>query len=345
MTTHPLHGGPVDLPSTRVGPFHVLHSLLGFSVGAAPSIETRRMTARSVDPARFIRANGGVLPRLALDQAGVGGGALQRGIANGDVLAVRRGWYGVPDAPPEVVGAVRVGGSLTAASVARLHGLWTLDDAILHVRVAGSASRLRSPLDRAAPLLPSHGVCVHYRQRPAGRNDLPARDSLPRALAEMFSCAGPLGAMIAVDSALNLRELSSAGRAELRTLVPASKRRLVDHADPACDSGLETIARMLPRGKRLAHRTQAYIPGVGRVDLLIGDRLVVELDGAGFHIDRADFAEDRRRSFELIMRGYLVVRLTYDMVMRDWERVRADLLTIIARGEHKWGARARAWTR
>lgn len=160
----------------------------------------------------------------------------------------------------------------------------------------------------------------------------------------MFTCGGSLAAMIAVDSALNLGELSNAGRAELRALVPASKRRLIDHADPRCDSGLETIARMLPRGKRIPHRTQAYIRGVGRVDLLIGDRLVVELDGAEFHMDKTDFAEDRRRGFELVMRGYLVVRLTYDMVVHDWERVRADLLAI-ERGEHRWGARAYAWAR
>lgn len=308
-------------------------------------VETHGVTHSIAEPGRLIRANGGVLPRRMLDESGVSRTALHREITAGAVFAVRRGWYGVPDAPTAVVRAVRVGGSLTAASVARLHGLWMLDDPRLHVRVPGSASRLRSPYDRAVSLDASHDVCVHYRERPSGLRDLPARDSLPRALAEMFTCGGSLAAMIAVDSALNLRELSNAGRAELRAMVPASKRRLIDHADPSCDSGLETIARMLPRGKRLPHRTQAYIPGVGRVDLLIGDRLVVELDGAEFHMNKADFAEDRRRGFELVMRGYLVVRLTYDMVMHDWDRVRADLLAIIERGEHRWGARAHDWAR
>lgn len=320
---------------------------IGFSAWLcrAVRVETRGMPPSLPEPARLIRANGGVLPRRMIDESGVSRASLHRAVGSGAVFAVRRGWYGVPDAPTAVVRAVRVGGSLTAASVARLHGLWMLDDTKLHVRVPGSASRLRSPDDRAVSLDASHDVCVHYRERPGGATDLPARDSLPRALAEMFTCGGPLAAMIAVDSALNLRELSKAGRAELRALVPASRRRLIDHADPRCDSGLETIARMLPRGKRLPHRTQAYIPGVGRVDLLIGDRLVVELDGAEFHMDKPEFAEDRRRGFELVMRGYLLVRLTYDMVVDDWDRVRADLLAIIARGEHRWGARACAWAR
>ena len=302
------------------------------------------MTSSMARLEHVIRSSGGVVPDSVLERAGIGGGLLAAAAAQGVVEPVRRGWHSVPDAPTAVVQAVRVGGSLTGPSVARLHGLWLLDDARLHVRVRGNASHLRSPLDRAVPLDDSHHVCVHYRERPAGPGDLPARDSLPRALAEMFTCGSTLSAMIAVDSALNLGQLSAAGRAELRGLVPASKRVLIDDGDPGCASGLETIARLLPRSKRLPC-TQAFIPGVGRVDLLIGDRLVVELDGAGFHMEKADFAEDRRRGFELVMRGYLVVRLTYDMVVYEWDTVRRDLLALIDRGEHRWGSRARAWTR
>ncbi len=303
------------------------------------------MSAVPIPPANVIRSNGGALPRRRLEQAGVRRAVLEHAVDEGKVVVIRHGWYGVPDAPATVLQAVRVGGSLTATSVTRLHGLWTLDDERLHVRVSASASRLRSPLDRRVPLDASHGVCLHYRERAGGPADAPARDSLPRALAEMFTCSSPLAAMVAVDSALNLGQLTNSGRAQLRSLVPAAKRRLIDQADPGCDSGLETIARMLPRGKRLPHRTQAVIPGVGRVDLLIGDRLVVELDGAGFHLDEAEFAEDRRRGLALVMRGYLLVRLTYGMVVHDWDRTRADLLAIIARGEHRWGVRVQHWRR
>ena len=285
------------------------------------------------------------MPIRELDAAGIHRAQLRRAVARDRVLSIRRGWYGVPDAPPSVVRAARVGGSLTGASVARLHGLWLLDDPQLHVRVSGNASRLHSPFDGETPLHASHDVCVHYRERRGGPEDLPARDSLPRALAEMFTCGAPMAALIAVDSALNLRELTSDGRAELRSLVPAARRKAIDQADPACDSGLETIARLLPYGRRIPYRTQAVIPGVGKVDLLIGDRLVVELDGAGFHTDAADFVEDRRRGLELVMRGYLVVRLTYRRVIQDWERVQGDLLELLSRGEHRWGVRARRWER
>jgi very-short-patch-repair endonuclease len=74
--------------------------------------------------------------------------------------------------------------------------------------------------------------------------------------------------------------------------------------------------------------------------VLVGDRLVIEIDGAGFHTG-VEFEADRRRDFELIQRGYLVLRLSYSMVMRDWAEVQRGIVTLIERGEHRWGSRAR----
>ncbi|WP_157001611.1 endonuclease domain-containing protein [Agromyces laixinhei] len=296
--------------------------------------------AAPVSLAAAIRARAGALPVRELDRLGVSRSARAAAVAAGSIIAVRPGWFAVHDAPTAVLDAVRVGGALTAASVARLHGLWLLGDPQLHVRVAAGASRLRSPADRAVPLAAAHEVCVHYRQRRGGPGDLPARDGLPRALAEMFTCEGVVPTMTALDSALNSGELGSTGRAEVRALVPGRFRRFVDAADAGCDSGLETIARLLLVSRRVRHITQAWIPGVGRVDLLIGDRLVVELDGAGFHIDPPEFEEDRRRGLELAMQGYLLVRLTYRMVVDDWDRTQSMVLELIARGEHRWGSRA-----
>ncbi len=111
--------------------------------------------------------------------------------------------------------------------------------------------------------------------------------------------------------------------------------------------GTETIVRLLLRGRRVRHRTQVSIDGVGRVDVLVGDRLVIEIDGAGFHTG-PEFERDRRRDFELVMRGgYLVLRLSYDLVMREWTSVQAGILELLARGgEHRWGGgRSRAYER
>ncbi|WP_401000909.1 endonuclease domain-containing protein [Agromyces sp. GXQ0307] len=291
-------------------------------------------------PADIVRANGGALPYRALDELGVSRRAVAAAVRGGRLVQVRERWFAVPDAPHDVVRAVRVGGTLTAASVARLEGLWIRDDRMLHVRVPSTAGRLWSPDSSAAGRAPldraRHGVCVHYRTVPG----LPtARDGIVLALAEMSACAPLLDAQIATDSALASGALTTADLGVLRELLGPSRRRIVEQADAGCQSGTETIVRLLLRGRRVAHRTQVHIAGVGRVDVLVGDRLVIEIDGEGFHTG-PEFERDRRRDFELTMRGYLVLRLSYSMVMHEWDTVREGVLALIARGEHRWGARA-----
>lgn len=288
----------------------------------------------------MIRANGGALPYRALDGLDVSREAVRAAVDEGKLVQVRERWFAVPDAPEDVIRAVRVGGSLTAASVARLEGLWIRDDRKLHVRVARTAGRLWSPssvigsrtaLDRAA-----HGVCVHYRTVPGAT----ARDGVVLALAEMAACVPRLDAQIAVDSALSLGRMTHDDLEELRGLLGPSRRRIADQADAGCQSGTETIVRLLLRGRRVPHRTQARIAGVGHVDVLVGDRLVIEIDGEGFHTG-PEFERDRRRDYELVMRGYLVFRLSYSMVIQEWDAVREGVLALVERGEHRWGARAR----
>jgi len=143
--------------------------------------------------------------------------------------------------------------------------------------------------------------------------------------------------MVALESALHLRELDAAGRAAVRSLVPVRIRPLVDDARTDAESGLETIARLLFRGRRIPCRTQVRFRGVGRVDLLVGDRLVIELDGEEFHTG-LQFDEDRRRDLELTLRGYLVIRLSWRMVVQEWDAVERGLLELVARGAHRWGS-------
>ena len=75
-------------------------------------------------------------------------------------------------------------------------------------------------------------------------------------------------------------------------------------------------------------RQQVQI-GVDRVDVLIGDRLVIELDGREFH----DHDADRMRDARLSVRGYRVLRFSYWQVMNDWRAVEASVMASIARGD------------
>ena len=258
-------------------------------------------------------------------------------------MRVRRGWFAGPSTESEVVRAVRVGGALTAGSVAKSRGLWLLDDPMLHVRVASSAARLRSPDDASMRLdREVHGVCLHYRPRSVSPmlGDRPGCDGLARSLAEMFRCAGIVPAMIALESALNRGELPMQAVESVRALAPAWASRWIDQARAESDSGLETIARLLLHRMRVPVRTQVYLPGVRRVDLLVGDRLIIELDGRAFH-SAGDFENDRKQDLELALRGYLVVRLSYRMVVVDWDSTHRSVRELVARGLHRWNRSVR----
>ncbi|MCB2411874.1 DUF559 domain-containing protein [Demequina sp. TTPB684] len=59
------------------------------------------------------------------------------------------------------------------------------------------------------------------------------------------------------------------------------------------------------------------IPGVGRVDLLVEGKVVVETDGRATHALTAAFDADRRRDRSALLAGYLVMRFGYADVMGD----------------------------
>jgi hypothetical protein len=252
-----------------------------FEDADAVSRETRRMVQTPNAVAHFIRQRGGALSYRELDAAGISRTAVAAELTAGRLIRVRPGWFATFDAPRDVVRAARVGGVVTAASAARLDGIWLLDDPLLHVRVPRSAARLRAPddsgerLDRAA-----HKVCVHYRSDPPART---ARDPLPLALAEMLACADRQAATIAIDSALARGKLSLNEMAVVRRLAPPSRRRVLDAAHAGSESGTESRVRLLLRARRIPHSAQSHIQRVGYVDLLVGDRLVIEIDSVGFH--------------------------------------------------------------
>ena len=86
---------------------------------------------------------------------------------------------------------------------------------------------------------------------------------------------------------------------------------------------------------RLPFVQQIKVAGVGRVDFLIGECLVVEVDGAEFHTTREAFEEDRRRDALLSSLGYRVLRFSYNQINKRWPVVEAALLAAISRGDHR----------
>jgi very-short-patch-repair endonuclease len=250
---------------------------------------------------------------------GKGSKAVRRLVRDELLVRLRRGWYATPDVDVDTRLAVSTGGKLTCVSALKRHGVWTMPHADLHVRVArGTAVRL------------GERTRVHWTH---DRIDLALPlDDVETALLIAVECLDLRAAVVVVDSVLNRGLVSRSGIELLLDKSPRGRRVLV-LCDGRAESGIETIARLALRRLRVRVRSQVTIPGVGRVDLLIGDRLVLELDGRQWH---DDFEADRTRDRQLMALGYLVVRASYRQVMEEWATVEAQLLVLVRRKEHRW---------
>ncbi|APZ35696.1 hypothetical protein BOH66_02230 [Microbacterium aurum] len=69
-----------------------------------------------------------------------------------------------------------------------------------------------------------------------------------------------------------------------------------------------------------------------RVDLLIGARLVLQIDG-GTHVGRQR-EEDVAHDAALMLRGYYVICVGYTQVIERWEEVQERIMRAVAQGLH-----------
>lgn len=244
---------------------------------------------------------------------------IARHVASGRLTRLRRGVYSEADADPVVTSAVSAGGRLTCVSALARGGAWTMPFSDTHVRVASGVSVARRP-----------GQRLHWTHERL--DDTRWIDDPLTSLALAVECLDLRAAVVLIDSVVNRRILDADVVVRLLVATPRGRRLLKLH-DGSAESGIETLARLALRSRNLRVRTQVPIAGIGRVDLLIGDRLILELDGREWH---SDFERDRARDRALAARGYLVIRASYRQVMTEWPLVEAQILTLVRRREHLW---------
>jgi very-short-patch-repair endonuclease len=286
-----------------------------------------------------IAARGGLIRTRELLALGFTQATLRRAVYAGALFRVRKGWYSSPGLSPVLKQSSRVGGRLTCVSAAIARGLWVPPSAReLHVAVRGNACQLRDPADsgrrlftsdsRGGSVLQSAGpeVVVHWSDRAAGGR-------LLTPLGEMFehlcACASPDFVFVVAESALNLGELSAGQWGAILETVPLSHRRLLRHAGSQSQSGTESLFLLRMRRAGVRVRQQVQIGG-DRVDFLIGDALVVEIDSHEFH----DELGDRRRDARLGTAGRRVLRFMYEQILDEWPSVEASVLAAVSRGDH-----------
>lgn len=281
-----------------------------------------------LDLHRLLRDHTGLIATHELAAVGVTRPMLAVMLRRGMLIRVRQGWYSMPDLASSARQAARVGGVLTCGEALRAHGLWALEDDRLHVLVRRGSSRLRHPGDPRRRLSEAFApsTVVHWLDGATTTSRLIACPV--DALETYRRCAPHELYLAALDSTLHRRP-------DLRgDLIAAGHRIGPRTADGICESGTETLFRLRMRRQLPRLKCQVPIPGVGRVDFLIGEALVIEVDGRAFHDSESAFENDRRRDAELSRRGFRVLRFSYRQIIDDWPSVAHAVLAAVSRGDH-----------
>ena len=270
----------------------------------------------------WLWSKGGVVMTRDLEDAGFTGHRIAQLVRAGVVTRPRRGWIAAIGADPDLVGAAAAGVIPTCVTRAERLGLWTYrdDDPHRHHVAApphsGSVSAKNSRIHWSKPLIArTRGQLV---------------DPIENVLALVTECQPHEHALAIWESAFNkkLVDRDAFGRYDLR---PAA-RRLLSEATPFSDSGLETFVLTRLRWLPVRVVPQVWLHG-HVVDFLIGDRLVLQVDG-GTHVG-AQRDEDNAHDLILRLHGFTVIRIGYRQVVDEWPQVQEQILRAIAQGLHK----------
>nr|WP_181062978.1 DUF559 domain-containing protein [Pseudoclavibacter sp. RFBI5] len=238
----------------------------------------------------------------------------------------------MPDASSAVVEAVLGHTRATCLTALKILGAWTPPHAAAHVRLAASApgrTRATSPSLHSGTLV-THRASV-LEARPIQKH---AVDDIDLALECALPCLSTRDLVIVADSALQLRLTTRDALTKVASRVPLSAQAKLRFVDARSQSGTESIVRLWFQLRGIAVHPQFTVAGVGNVDLLVGDRLIIECDSKEFHATEWDSRNDRRRDLVLNRLGFRVLRLTYEQIMFEWPRVEATLLALLADGSH-----------
>ena len=248
---------------------------------------------------------------------------LAAAVRTGLLVRPRNGIYCLPETSPATLESLSHCGLVACVTASREYGLWTLDlgeDEGVHTWVDPDHRPVRIALhpDEVEP-----DCCVFHRDTaidPADRG----RVGMVHALRQLLRCRGAECFFAALESALRQELIDETQRATLRGSVNRDERWLVDFARTDADSGLESIIRLRLRRHGLALASQVRVPGVGVVDFVIGDCLILEADGAthgGEHRHK-----DLVRDAVAMSLGFVTLRFDSAMILHDWPTVEAAIL-------------------
>ncbi|MFD6053746.1 DUF559 domain-containing protein [Agromyces sp. NPDC060279] len=267
--------------------------------------------------ADWLRRAGGLAHRTQLDDAGYRRTALERAIDSGRVVRIRARWLATPEASgSRRADAIRAGGRLTCASAAQELGLWTFPEPRLHLSVPAHSGRSDPTAVR------------HWSRGPVPVHPHALVEPPENLLAHAADCLPFEQSLVIWESAVRTGVVSLAVIAGL----PVRSRRamaLLDVCSELSDSGLESV--FVARLRRGGIPVRQQVPLLGhRVDALVGDRLVCQLDGFAHHRSAADRRRDLDHDRRLALAGYTVLRFDYARIMFAWQIVEQQIRLALA---------------
>jgi very-short-patch-repair endonuclease len=283
--------------------------------------------SQDTDPVlRALIQLGGVASRSALiGQAGRA--SVDRALASGQIVAVRRGWYGLPELGSAVETARAAGGRLCLESAALRHG-WPVKQVpeVPHVLLARGRKIPHGLVDQA----------VWHRGDPSEEcDDIATGKEL--TLAQCFRSLPFDGGLAVADSARRAGESAVLARVGSLARGPGAPRirRVVAESRAEAANPFESVLRAIcldVPGLRV--RPQVLITSTdpwSRPDLVDEDhRIVIEADSFEWHGDRGALRRDARRYNLLVVDGWLVLRFSWEDVMFDQHYVAQVLAGVVA---------------
>ncbi|MFK4295910.1 very-short-patch-repair endonuclease [Arthrobacter sp. GAS37] len=280
-----------------------------------------------MDVVEFLRRRGGASRTAQLLRAGFPKSALAKGVRNGTLNVMRRGIYTIEGADPGILAAFQANGVLTCVSAARFYNMWQLHEPG-GVQGRGSSQRPEALHLSCGNGVVRDGVVDHARCTHPGHPYLPVA-GLADVLIHALRCRPELESLVIAQSAVS-RGLITTGF--LKAKLPGSRngaaRAVLDLVLPRADSLLEVLAHTHFVRAGLRVRMHVGLAGVGEVDCLINECLVVELDGRT-HLEGRQVKKDRYRDNASVRGGLLALRYYYeDVVYRPEEMVNEILMVL-----------------
>jgi very-short-patch-repair endonuclease len=239
--------------------------------------------------------------------------AIRNALAAGQIRRVAKGVYALPESPPALTAARSHGGVVSHLSAAQHWGLGVINTPLLpHVTLPPGRVRRRTGLP-----------CVLHWANVA------AYDDVTTPLQTVFDCIRTLPvaeALAIADSALRAGQVAHDEILDAAAKLRGPHRRRIQRVAALADGRAESVLESALRALLIERGIEGFVPQLvvhdsqfsARLDLgHLGLRLGLEAEGFEHHGTRRALVKDCRRQVNLAIRGWTILRFSWEDIMFD----------------------------